>query len=76
MNVMEKLAGKTIIHKYADLKRENLYSNSLINEDIRNTIVSYIDDTENLFNNNFLTLDEAILKIAMSADNALKEAQA
>lgn len=76
MNIMEKLASKTIIHKYADLKRENLYNNSLINDDIRNTIISYIDDTENLFNRNFLTLDEAILKIAMSADNALKEAQA
>lgn len=74
MNVMEKLSSMTIISKYADLKREKFSNNPLMNDGIKNAIITYIDDTENLFKKNFITLDEAIMRIAMAADNVLKEA--
>lgn len=75
MNVMEKLSSMTIISKYADLKREKFDNNPLMNDGIKNAIITYIDNTENLFKKNFITLDEAIMRIAMAADNVLKEAQ-
>lgn len=74
MNTLDKLKSKSIVSKYAEVKRENLYNNSLLNNEIRNIIIAYIDETENLLNKNFISLDEAIIRIAMSTGNALKEA--
>lgn len=73
MNTMEKLNAMSIVSKYAQTKRENLYNNSLMNDEIKNIIVSYVTDTENLFKRNFITLDEAVMRIAMAASYALKE---
>lgn len=73
MNTMEKLNAMSIVSKYAQTKRENLYNNSLMNDEIKNVIVSYVTDTENLFKRNFITLDEAVMRIAMAASYALKE---
>lgn len=73
MNTMEKLNAISIVSKYAQTKRENLYNNSLMNDEIKNIIVSYVTDTENLFKRNFITLDEAVMRIAMAASYALKE---
>ena len=44
-----------------------------MNDEIKNIIVSYVTDTENLFKRNFLTLDEAVMRIAMAAHYALNE---
>lgn len=73
MNTMEKLNAMSIVSKYAQTKRENLYNNSLMNDEIKNIIVSYVTDTENLFKRDFVTLDEAVMRIAMAASYALKE---
>lgn len=73
MNTMEKLNAMSIVSKYAQTKRENLYNNSLMNDEIKNIIISYVTDTENLFKRNFITLDEAVMRIAMAASYALKE---
>lgn len=73
MNTMEKLNAMSIVSKYAQTKRENLYNNSLMNDEIKNIIVSYVTDTENLFKRDFITLDEAVMRIAMAASYALKE---
>lgn len=74
MNTMEKLNAMSIVSKYAQTKRENLYNNSLMNDEIKNIIVTEVDNTENLFARNFLTLDEAVMRIAMAAHYALNEA--
>ena len=74
MNTMEKLNAMSIVSKYAQTKREYLYNNSLMNDEIKNIIVSYVTDTENLFKRNFLTLDEAVMRIAMATHYALNEA--
>lgn len=74
MNTMEKLNAMSIISKYAQTKRENLYNNSLMKDEIKNIIVSYVTETENLFKKDFITLDEAIMRIAMAASYALENA--
>ena len=74
MSTIDEIKRKSIISRYADVKRDALYDNSLLNDEIRNIIIAYIDDTENLLKRNFITFDEAIIRIAMSTDNALKEA--
>ena len=74
MSTIDEFRRRGIISRYAEVKKEALYDNSLLNDEIRNIIIAYIDDTENLLIRNFITLDEAIIRIAMSTDNALKEA--
>jgi hypothetical protein len=74
MNTMEKLNAMSIISKYAQTKRENLYNNSLMKDEIKNIIVSYVTETENLFKKDFITLDEAVMRIAMAASYALENA--
>ena len=73
MNTMEKLNAMSIVSKYAQTKRENLYNNPLMKDEIKNIIVSYVTETENLFKRDFITLDEAVMRIAMAASYALKE---
>ena len=70
MSTIDEIKRKSIISRYAEVKKEALYDNSLLNDEIRNIIIAYIDDTENLLIRNFITLDEAIIRIAMSTDNA------
>lgn len=74
MNTMEKLNAMSIISKYAQTKRENLYNNPLMKDEIKNIIVSYVTETENLFKRDFITLDEAVMRIAMAASYALENA--
>lgn len=76
MSTIDEIKRKSIISRYADVKRDALYDNSLLNDEIKNIIIAYIDETENLLKRNFITFDEAIIRIAMSEGNALKEAQA
>ena len=73
MNTIDRINGKVIIGKYADYKREKLIDNTLINDDIRKTIIAYIDDTEILFKRNFITLDESMMRIALAEHYALAE---
>lgn len=72
MSTMEKLNDLTIVRKYAQTKRERIYNNPLMRDDIKQTIISYVTDTENLFERNFLTLDEAVRRIANAACYALE----
>lgn len=74
MNTMEKLNAMSIISKYAQTKRENLYNNPLMKDEIKNIIVSYVTETENLFKKDFITLDEAVMRIAMATSYALENA--
>ena len=71
---IDRLNELTIVKKYAQTKRENLYNNELMNDEIKNIIITEVDNTENLFARNFLTLDEAVMRIAMAAHYALNEA--
>lgn len=70
---IDRLNELTIVKKYAQIKRENLYNNELMNDEIKNIIITEVDNTENLFARNFLTLDEAVMRIAMAAHYALNE---
>lgn len=70
---IDRLNELTIVKKYAQTKRENLYNNELMNDEIKNIIITEVDNTENLFARNFLTLDEAVMRIAMAAHYALNE---
>ena len=72
MGTMEKLNDLTIVRKYAQTKRERIYNTPLMRDDIKQTIISYVTDTENLFERNFLTLDEAVRRIANAACYALE----
>lgn len=74
MNTMEKLNAMSIISKYAQTKREKLYNNPLMKDEIKNIIISYVTETENLFKKDFITLDEAVMRIAMAASYALENA--
>lgn len=62
-----------ILKSYAEYKIGKLMENPLINEKIRDEIVMLINLTVGEFEYNYITLDEAIDKIA-NAENLIKEA--
>lgn len=61
-----------ILKSYAEYKIGKLMENPLINEKIRDEIVMLINLTVGEFEYNYITLDEAIDKIA-NAENLIKE---
>lgn len=62
-----------ILKSYAEYKIGKLMENPLINEKIRDEIVMLINLTVGEFEYNYITLDEAIDKIA-NAENLIKGA--